>query len=133
MVMRLKTSADTEAKLAELDRKLKLSSKAAVMRIAIACSLKLKGDPRAAYGETACYDVGKQGGSDYQRITVFGRDEKLYRILMTDHLGRIVNDEEFFPDLTNAHIQRGIDFLYSEYRYADDKDKFFMNLIDLGR
>jgi DNA sulfur modification protein DndE len=131
--MRLRTSADTEMKLIELDKKIKLSSKAAIMRIAIACSLKQNSDPRIVDGQDIPYDIRMQGGVDYQRMTIFGQMEYLYRILMTNHIGRDLSDEEFFPELTVAHIRRGIDYLYSEYRYIDNKDKFFANLIKLSR
>lgn len=133
MIMRLRTSSDTEMKLIELDRKIRLSSKAAIMRIAIACSLKQEEDPRIISGEKVAYDIKNQGGMDYQRLTIFGQAEEMYHTLMINHLGRDVTDEEFFPELTCAHIKRGVDYLYSEFRYIDDKDKFFANLINLSR
>lgn len=131
--MRLRTSSDTEMKLIELDRKIRLSSKAAIMRIAIACSLKQDGDPRIINGEKIDYDIKNQGGMDYQRLTIFGQAEEMYHTLMTNHLRHGVTEEEFFPELTCAHIKRGVDYLYSEYRYIDDKDKFFASLINLSR
>ncbi len=133
MNLRLRTSADTEMKLTELDRKIRLSSKAAIMRIAIACSLKKEGDPRIVNGERVIYDIKNQGGIDYQRLTIFGQAEDIFRLLMINHLGVNITDEEFFPELTCAHIKRGVDFLYSEYRYIDNKDKFFEKLIDMSR
>ncbi len=133
MIMRLRTSSDTEMKLIELDRKIRLSSKAAIMRIAIACSLKQDGDPRIISGEKIAYEIKNQGGMDYQRLTIFGQAEEMYRTLMINHLGHDITDEEFFPELTCAHIKRGVDYLYSEFRYIDDKDKFFAKLINLSR
>ncbi len=133
MIMRLRTSSDTEMKLMELDRKIKLSSKAAIMRIAIACSLKQDSDPRIVNGQKESYDIRVQGGMDYQRLTVFGQVEDIYRLLMVNHLGHEITEDEFFPELACAHIRRGVDYLYSEYRYIDDKDKFFSKLINLSR
>lgn len=129
MIMRLRTSGDTENKLSELDRRIKLSSKAALMRIAIACSLKNAEDPRIE----DCNDVKSIGGADYQRLTIFGQQEELFRLLMVNHMGRQLTDEEFFPDLTGAHIRRGINFMYSEYLFIDNRDKFFEKLINLGK
>ena len=60
MIMRLKTTSDVETKLSELDKKLKLSSKAAIMRIAIACSIKMDGDPRSKGDSFQHYDVKNQ-------------------------------------------------------------------------
>lgn len=130
--MRLRTSEDVENKLLELNKKINLSSKAAIMRIAIACSLKDKSDPRQGGDSFISYDVKMLGGADYQRMTIFGREEDLYRLLMINHMNRSITDEEFFPELTYAHIKRGINYMYSEYRYIDNKDKFFEKLIRLS-
>lgn len=46
MNLRLKTNIDIESMLTELQSSLQLSSKASVMRIAIALSLQIEGDPR---------------------------------------------------------------------------------------
>ena len=103
------------------------------MRIAIACSLKQDSDPRIVNGQKESYDIRVQGGMDYQRLTVFGQVEDIYRLLMVNYLGHEITEDEFFPELTCAHIRRGVDYLYSEYRYIDDKDKFFSKLINLSR
>ena len=118
MILRIRTTADVELKLTDLDKKLKLSSKAAIMRLAIACSLKMNGDPRIKADVVRHYDVKNQDGLDYQRLTVFGQSE--------------ITDEEFFPELTYFHIERGVNYLNSEYRYLNDRDKFFNKLIELG-
>lgn len=131
MIMRLKTTSDVETKLSELDKKLKLSSKAAIMRIAIACSIKMEGDPRGKGDSFQHYDIKNQNGLDYQRLTIYGQMEELYHLLMINKVGREVSDDEFFPELTFYHIARGVNFLYSEYLYTDDRDKFFRKLVDL--
>lgn len=133
MIMRVKTSGDIESKLSELDKKIKLSSKAALMRIAIACSVREKGDPRIENDTMLPYESRSQGGADYQRFTIFGQNEDIYKLLMIQNLGHKITDEEFFPDLTNAHIRRGIRYMYSEYSYIDNRDKFFESLINLSR
>ena len=132
MITRLKTTSEIENKLIELDRRIKLSSKAAIMRIALSYSIKQKGDPRVQGGVIRNYDLKKQDGVDYQRLTVFGQNEELFRLLMINHLGREIGEEEFFPGLTYYHIERGINLLYSEYLYINDKDKFFEKLSKLN-
>ncbi len=132
MILRLKTTADIENKLSELDRKIKLSSKASIMRLAIACSLKLNGDPRIKDSEMRHYDIKNQDGLDYQRLTVLGQMEEYYRLLMVEFAQKEISDDEFFPELTYYHIERGLNYLYSEYRYLDNKEKFFNKLIDLS-
>lgn len=133
MIMRVRTSADIEVKLNELDKKIKLSSKAALMRIAIACSVREPGDPRIENGVKTNYEKRSQGGADYQRYTIFGQHEEVFRLLMVQNLGEEISDDEFFPDLTNAHIRRGIRYMYSEYMYTDNRDKFFENLMKLSK
>lgn len=132
MILRIRTTADVELKLSDLDKKLKLSSKAAIMRLAIACSLKMNGDPRIKADEVRHYDVRNQDGLDYQRLTVFGQMEEYYKILITEFVQNEITDEEFFPELTYYHIERGVNYLNSEYRYLNDRDKFFNKLIELG-
>ena len=85
MNLRLKTNIDTEAKLNELQSLLQVSSKAAVMRLAIAYSLKIQGDPRINDGILEKYDIKKQNGSDYIRYTIFGNDEIYYKLMMEQH------------------------------------------------
>ena len=132
MILRIRTTADVELKLTDLDKKLKLSSKAAIMRLAIACSLKMNGDPRIKADVVRHYDVKNQDGLDYQRLTVFGQKEEYYKVLITEFAQSEITDEEFFPELTYFHIERGVNYLNSEYRYLNDRDKFFNKLIELG-
>lgn len=132
MITRLKTTTDVENKLVELDRRIKLSSKAAIMRLALSYSIKIKTDPRVQNDITRHYDIRKQDGLDYQRLTIFGQNEELYKLLMINQLGTNITDEEFFPELTFFHIERGINLLYSDYLYINDKDKFFEKLSKLN-
>lgn len=132
MITRLKTTIDVENKLVELDRRIKLSSKAAIMRLALSYSIKIKTDPRVQNDLIRHYDIRKQDGLDYQRLTIFGQNEELYKLLMINQLGENITDEEFFPELTFFHIERGINLLYSDYLYINDKDKFFEKLSKLN-
>ena len=130
MNLRMKTNLDTETKLNELQTALQLSSKAAVMRISIGYSLKMDGDPRMANGQLEHYDIHKQNGADYNRFTIYGDDELIYRVLMAEHLKCKIDDELFFPELTNAHLERGIKELYADYKLLNNKDKLFKNLME---
>ena len=129
MNLRLKTSLDVETKLTELQSLLQLSSKAAVIRLAIAFSLKIDGDPRNNDNLIIKYDLKKQNGSEYNRFTVFGTDEIVYKVMMQQHLGRFLNDDEFFPELTNAHLTRGIKELNAEFKLAQSREKFLKELL----
>ena len=130
MNLRMKTSLDTETKLNELQSALQLSSKAAVMRISIGYSLRMSDDPRIIDGQEHHYDIHKLNGADYNRFTIFGDDELIYKTLMAQHLKKKVDDDIFFPELTSAHIERGIRELYADYKLMNNKDKLFKYLIE---
>ena len=40
-----------------------------------------------------------------------------------------MNDEEFFPQITNMHIERGLRLMEKDYKLAGNKEKFFLNYI----
>ena len=129
MNIRLKTNFEVENMLNELQTLLQLSSKAAVMRLAIAFSIKEEGDPRLINGEICKYDVKKQNGSDYVRFTIFGDNELYYRLMMEQCIHEKISDDIFFPEMTFAHIERGISLLMSEVKLAGNRDKFLKKII----
>lgn len=129
MNVRLKTNLKVETMLNELQSLLQLSSKAAVMRLAMAYSIKLKNDPRLVDGEVIKYDIKKQNGSDYIRFTIFGDNEIYYRLMMEQCVQTKITDDEFFPEMTSAHIERGISLLMSEVKLAGNRDKFLRKII----
>ena len=129
MNLRLKTNIDVETKLSEIQNALQLSSKAAVMRIAIAYSLRMTGDPREEEGEIKKYDIKKQNGADYNRFTIFGSDEVVYKAMMQEHYNAIIEDDLFFPEMTNAHISRGIKELYADYKMSKNKEALVKKIL----
>ena len=114
---RITTSIETEKKIIELQKVLRLSTKAAVMRIALGISLNIKTDPRE--------NINSQdhNGATYQIITITGEKTNLYKALITEH-SRIyrMKDEEFL-ELVVAHISRGIEMLYTEYQLKGNYTK----------
>lgn len=117
---RLRTSVDVEQKLQEMQNLLQFSSKAAVMRLSIAYSVKELGDPREVRVES------KQPGADYARLTIFGDEEIFYKLMIEAHIGDAIPDEEFFPNLTYAHICRGLEMLQNDYKLYRRKEKLFL-------
>lgn len=124
---RLTTSLEVEKKIIELQRLLKLSTKASVMRIAIGLSLKSKIDPRIEYPESE----NDHGGATYQRITITGDYDELYRALMIEHIQKEIEDKEIFPELLNSHITRGVNVLYDEYQLKGNYDKVLDSIFSL--
>ncbi len=124
---RLTTSLDVEKKIIELQKLLKLSTKASVMRIAIGLSLKSNIDPRIDYPEKE----NDHGGATYQRTTITGEYDELYRALMIEQIKEKLNDNELFPELYNSHISRGVELLYDEYQLRGSYDKVLDSMFRL--
>lgn len=97
------------------------------MRIAIGLSLKSKTDPRIEYPEKE----NDHGGATYQRITITGDYDELYRALMIEHLAKDIDDKEIFPELINSHISRGVNVLYDEYQLKGNYDKVLDSIFSL--
>lgn len=129
MNLRLKTTIDVETKLNELQSLLQVSSKAVIIRLAIAYSIKQKKDPRILGNSIYRYDVSKQNGADYNRFTIYGDDEMFFKIQMEQCLKKHLEDDEFFPEMTVAHMNRGLPELYADVQLAGSKEKFLRKLI----
>ncbi|MNW60515.1 hypothetical protein D3C74_385060 [compost metagenome] len=63
------------------------------------------------------------------RSTVTGEYDYVFRAMVTQAAGRELTDEEFFPSYFNAHLERGIRTLASEYKSAGNYEKFIRNLL----
>ncbi len=131
MNLRLKTNLDTEEKLNSLQNWLHLSSKAAVMRLGMSFFIKDSDGAIDVNEIMRAYENKEKNGADYLRLTIFGQDEQIYKLLIENQLKREITDEEFFPALTGYYIEKGVSALFAEYRYLNDKNKFLLRLIDL--
>ncbi|KQY91221.1 DNA sulfur modification protein DndE [Paenibacillus sp. Root52] len=63
------------------------------------------------------------------RSTVTGEYDYAFRAMITQAAGCELTDEEFFPSYFNAHLERGIRTLASEYKAAGNYEKFIRNLL----
>ena len=119
---RITTSIETEKKIIELQKALKLSTKAAIMRIAIGLSLNIDSDPRDEVKEL----TEEHNGATYQFITIIGDNFELYRAMIIES-SKIVNvSDEEFSDLLISHIARGVELLYTEYQLRGN----YIKLVD---
>jgi hypothetical protein len=126
--LRLRTTKETENKLLELQIGLQLSTKAAVMRLAIGIALQKKLTMLEIEQLINQIRTNEHTGGDYMRYTVFPVDELIFKVMIEEQLNKYLDDDKFFPDYVNAYIVRGTDILYSNLKlYKKDKiyDKIF--------
>jgi len=121
MNFRLKTSKETGERLVSLQSTTGLTWNI-LSRIALALSLKDPSMPDL---------VENKSGVDINRNAMTGENDYIYKALIRQHAKRNVSDEEYFPDLFNAHLERGIVLLENEYKHARNYDKLLLNLLKM--
>ena len=119
MNFRLKTSAHTGELLQELQRRTGLRWNA-LARLAVAYSLQHPTEPVA---------VEDTKGVEIHRNALTGEHDYVYKALIRQHPGREIPEEEYFPDYFNAHIERGINELYSDYQLAGNIDQWLETVL----
>ncbi|WP_085524480.1 DNA sulfur modification protein DndE [Tuberibacillus sp. Marseille-P3662] len=120
MNFRLKTSKHTGERLKTLHSSTNLTPNI-LARLAVSFSLRLENVPE---------DESESSGLEFNRNTLTGEHDYLYKALITQHANREVTDEEYFPSFFKAHLERGITILDNEYRHAGNADRFFQNLLN---
>jgi DNA sulfur modification protein DndE len=121
MNFRLATSKYTEEKLKQLQATTNITPNI-LARIAVSLSLK---DPNPV----ASVNITDKG-IDFNRTTLTGEYDYIYKVLIAQHEEREITDEEYFPGLFNSHLERGIRLLASEYQFAGNYEKLITNLIN---
>jgi DNA sulfur modification protein DndE len=122
MNFRLKTSKFTGEKLKQLQSTTNLTPNILV-RLAIGLSLRQNGTPEVTLSDN--------NGLEFNRNTLTGEYDYIFKALITQHTNRELNEEEYFPDLFNAHLERGVRLLSNEYQHAGNSEKLMINLLQL--
>ena len=122
MITRLRTSKIAKERLQNLSTVLRFSNNGVILRYALGRSLSLEDD---IYSDMDSL-VTDTAGFEITRNTLFGDNELIYKLLMD---AMDMNDEDFFPRLTNMHIERGLKLLERDYKKAGNKEKFIRNCI----
>lgn len=122
MNFRLKTTKQTATILKNLHNSTGLTPNI-LSRIAIALSLL---DP-----EIPEYVNSESEGLEFNRNTLTGEFDYIYKALIKQHAGKDVPEEDYFPGLFNAHLERGVKLLENEYKHAGNFQKLLNNLIRL--
>lgn len=121
MNFRLKTSKATADRLKQLQTTLGLTPNI-ISRIAVVLSLREKMPISKV--------VKDSSGIEFNRTTLTGSYDYVFKALVSQREQRHITDEEFFPDLFNAHLDRGTRLLLNEYEFAGNSEKLISNLVE---
>lgn len=124
MGFRLKTSKKTREIFDEISASSNLKP-FALCKIAIALSLQEDEDIDEFKSDN--------NGMELQRATVTGDLDTLYKCLMEAYANKHLTDDEYFPNHTKKHIDRGTKLLAANYEYSGGNlEKFLNKLINKG-
>lgn len=121
MNFRLKTSKSTADQLKQLQISTNLTPNV-LARLAVGLSIG-----------SAPLDVEQlpdTNGTEFNRNTLTGDYDFAFKAMIAQDLGREISDDDFFPKLFNLHLERGIQLLSNEYKYAGNGEKFLINLMN---
>ena len=121
MTNKLRTSQATQAIFAALGQSLGLQP-FILSKLSIALSLR-KGQLNSDDMKT------DNNGLELSRQTIFGDHDLLFKSLIVNTERRSVSEDEYFPTLVKAHLDRGAKLLEDEKRYSKD---FYNHLCNLG-
>ncbi len=120
MTNKLHTSIKTQEIFESLGQSLSLQP-FTLSKIAIALSIRS--------GTIAPEDFKTDNcGIELSRQTIFGDHDLLFKSLIINTEGRAINEEEYFPGIVKAHLDRGAILLEGEKRYSKD---FYNHLCNL--
>ncbi len=125
MIQRIKTSNQTSINLDKIQNRLHLSSKAAILRIALAISLN-------NVTELDIFEKYQTDeGFDISLATLFGEYELLFRTLIRNSYHSEM-DERTYIKLIQAHIERGMVKLYGEFATNNDIKKLLESIVEVA-
>ena len=112
MTNKLHTSLKTQEIFSSLGQSLSLQP-FILSKLAIALSIR-KGALTPSDFET------DNNGLELSRQVIFGDHDLLFRSLIVKNEGRAIREDDYFPDLVKAHLDRGAKLLEDEKRYTKD-------------
>ena len=112
MTNKLHTSLKTQEIFSSLGQSLSLQP-FILSKLAIALSIR-KGALAPSDFET------DNNGLELSRQVIFGDHDLLFRSLIVKNAGRAIREDDYFPDLVKAHLDRGAKLLEDEKRYTKD-------------
>jgi len=112
MTNKLHTSSQTQAIFTSLSQSLGLQPYI-LSKLAIALSIK-KGLLSDKDFQT------DNDGLELNRQTIFGDHDLIFKELITNTEGKSLTEEEYFPSMVKAHLDRGAVLLENEKKYSRD-------------
>lgn len=112
MTNKLHTSIKTQEIFASLGQSLNLQP-FILSKLAIALSIR-KGSLDPTDFKT------DNNGLELSRQVIFGDHDLLFRSLIVKNEGKKIREDDYFPDLVKAHLDRGAKLLEGEKRYTKD-------------
>lgn len=112
MTNKLHTSSQTQAIFTSLSQSLGLQPYI-LSKLAIALSIK-KGFLSDKDFQT------DNDGLELNRQTIFGDHDLIFKALITNTEGKSLTEEEYFPSMVKAHLDRGAVLLENEKKYSRD-------------
>ena len=120
MTIKLYTSKQTQEIFASLGQTLGLQP-FILSKLAIALSIR-----KGPLNE--CDFSSDNEGLELNRSTIFNEHDLLFKSLIVNTESRQIREEEYFPDMVKAHLDRGAILLRDEKRYSKD---FYNHLCNL--
>lgn len=121
MGFRLKTSKQTKEIFEELSSRTNLKP-FALCKLAIAISLT-NDEPIENYNSE------DNNGLELNRQTITAQYDLLFKTLLEHHACKSLTDDEYFPNHTKLHIDRGAVMLKNRYNYSSNLEHFITQII----
>ncbi len=122
MTSKIHTSANTQRLFTSLGQSLNLQPYI-LAKLAIALSVRT--------GPLSNDDFGTDNnGLELSRQTIFGEHDMLFKALITNAEQRALSEDDYFPGIVKAHLDRGARLLDNEKRYSKD---FYNHLCHLDK
>ncbi len=124
MANKLKISTERSKQLEFLSTRLGLRRNI-ICRLAIGRSLI---EPSSVSG----YKSKDSSGTEFNRYTLTGDLDDVYKALVIQHEKKRMSDEDFFAKYLRNHIERGIEILYEEYQKVNSPIEFIVRLVEIN-
>jgi len=79
------------------------------------------------------YSPSDSKGLEFNRPTLTGDQDLLFKSLIIEHEKKPIDDDSFFSKYFRNHIERGINILYNEFQKINSPVDYLMKLAELKK